>query len=130
MSHSDGGIPPGQDPATWSPFQDPQGLSQASYSYFSSGAPLIALARVPPVGHWGKIVPLAHPPSFQEIMDRTCVRVLKRQPGRPDSPPSAETPSARLGMMWDLTMTAWTFAGRLPDGESRLQRRLVRVHRR
>lgn len=63
-------------------------------------------------------------------MDRTYVRVAKRQPGRPDLPPSAGTPSARLGMMWELTRTAWTFAGRLSDVESRLQRHLIRVHRR
>jgi hypothetical protein len=39
------------------------------------------------------------------------------------------TAAERLGMMWQLTLDAWAFAGN-PVAESRLQRHIVRVLRR
>jgi hypothetical protein len=39
------------------------------------------------------------------------------------------TPEERVGMMWQLTLDAWAFTGQ-PLAESRLQRHIVRFHRR
>jgi hypothetical protein len=48
-----------------------------------------------------------------------------------DEDPDLENTTAaeRLGMMWQLTLDAWAFAGQ-PLDESRLQRHIVRVRRR
>lgn len=48
-----------------------------------------------------------------------------------DADPDLENTTAaeRLGMMWQLTLDAWAFAGQ-PLAESRLPRHLVRVRRR
>lgn len=39
------------------------------------------------------------------------------------------TPEERVGMMWQLTLDAWAFTGQ-PLAEPRLQRHIVRFHRR
>ena len=38
------------------------------------------------------------------------------------------SPAERLGMMWQLTLDAWSFTG-APDAESRLPRHIVSIHR-
>lgn len=47
-----------------------------------------------------------------------------------DEDPDIEnaTPAERLGMMWQLTLDAWDFAGR-PLAERRLSRHIIRIRR-
>jgi hypothetical protein len=40
------------------------------------------------------------------------------------------SPAERIGMMWQLALDAWAFKGETLHAESRLQRHVVRVHRR
>jgi hypothetical protein len=40
-----------------------------------------------------------------------------------------KTPAERIEMVWQITMDAWAFKGE-PIDQSRLQRHIVRVHRR
>jgi hypothetical protein len=42
---------------------------------------------------------------------------------------SAQTPTERLSIMWQLTLDAWAFRG-TPLAESRLSRHITRLYRR
>jgi hypothetical protein len=43
---------------------------------------------------------------------------------------AALTPAERIGMMWQLALDAWAFKGDTQHAQSRLQRHVVRIHRR
>jgi hypothetical protein len=67
--------------------------------------------------------------SQQPRMDRTVVRktTLQDQDDRGIIPDA--TPSQRIGMVWQLTVDAWTFTD--PDAvKSEFQRHVARVERR
>ena len=64
-------------------------------------------------------------------VDRRNYPVRKSSLAEQDEDPDLENTTAaeRLGMMWPITLDAWTFAGE-PLAESRLPRHIVRIHRR
>ncbi len=69
--------------------------------------------------------------GLNEKKKRNCtLRVLQR--GEPEGTDWKRlTPAERLGMVWPLTVEAWTWACRGDfDAESRLPRHIVRVIRR
>jgi hypothetical protein len=69
------------------------------------------------------------PETPRERRRRYPVRKTTLQQQDADSDLENTTPAERLGMMWQLTLDAWTFTGQ-PLAESRLPRHLVRVQRR
>jgi len=64
-------------------------------------------------------------------MHRSTLPTRKRRLGDDDDDPGVRrlTPSARVEMVWPLTLQAWAFYNGLVD-EPRLRRDLVRVTRR
>ncbi len=56
------------------------------------------------------------------------VRKVRMHDPEPDDELSHLPPGERMAMVWPITVTAWAFMGE-PVGESRLQRRTVRIHR-
>lgn len=61
--------------------------------------------------------------------DGTRVCLLDKRDGNPDDV-ADRTPEERLAMMWQLTRDAWAFTKHPDRAESRLQRHVVRAHRR
>jgi hypothetical protein len=64
-------------------------------------------------------------------MDRSAypTRKLRLDERQQDADVGAMTPGERMSMVWQLTLQAWAFAGKLPD-EPRLRRDVGRVVRR
>ncbi len=63
-------------------------------------------------------------------MSRNQITIRRVDDPDPDGVHVQGTVAERLGMMWQLARDAWAFSGRAADAESRLQRHLIRIHRR
>jgi hypothetical protein len=67
---------------------------------------------------------------MSERSERAAWPVVKGRVGDLEPDPYAHlTPAQRVGMVWEITRTAWAFMGH-PDVSPRLQRDVVRVVRR
>jgi hypothetical protein len=62
--------------------------------------------------------------------DDVRVRILQKHEDGDRGDVAELTPADRLGMMWQLACDAWAFKGDTEHAQSRLQRHVVRVHRR
>ena len=115
------------------PYNDPSGSPQAPHEVSSANIP-VGLAVAPPARLASSGVgPETRGPRrvrFQYAMDRTAYVTRKRRLQDPEDPSELDAllPSARLAMVWPLTLQAWAFHTGLSH-EPRLRRDIVRVRR-
>ncbi len=62
-------------------------------------------------------------------MDRSSWPTKLLRAGEPEEPATADTPEARIEMMWQLALDAWAMKGE-PVTDERMPRHIVRVIRR